>query len=495
MKGEDMKMINAFNNYVSSISIVKDGLASGATTEEIEELIKVIGTKNTEEIVELLSLANGEKSTSNVATLAGLYFLSSERIKNEVEYFKNCGIEFTAIGTNAIVEEDNGKRQWIPFAHDGSRCFFAVDLSPAKTGKVGQVITIDLDYDQCYLLANSLCEMFDKFTNWYSEGILTIAEEDGENYISGNGCHIFDRFDELLVSKVENGCLVEVTDNYWKEFYAKKIIEQDEKTYIDRAVLSGEKRVLIKAKELSLDIFQYMDNLKEVILHDCKVKNVSGLAKAPELTKLIFARCEMIDCDLAELVEAPKLKILSLNVMSGKGLEKLSTINTLKELNVRAVTDIDEKTIASFVKIQNLSIETMDITDVSFLSNMKGLKILNLYSLAVDNLDFLSSLSKLSEFTLREKAKDETGLVAIKNLSKLTSFIYPVTDITLYKDCMKLESVGFAPEVKHRDNFDVFEGSNIHSFTVCGKAEMHELKAIATKMEKYTFIQSYGGIG
>ena len=44
-------------------------------------------------------------------------------------------------------------------------------------------------------------------------------------------------------------------------------------------------------------------------------------------------------------------------------------------------------------------------------------------------------------------------------------------------------------------NFDVFEGSNIHSFTVCGKAEMNELKAIATKMEKYTFIQSYGGIG
>lgn len=490
-----MELREAFNNYVSSVPIVKEGLSEGASDEEIGTLLDGIGRNNTEEIAELLKFANGEKEENNTGVIAGLYLLSSKQILSEYAYFKECGIEFTSIGTDAIMEEDNLDRKWIPFAYDCGRCFFAIDLSPAKSGKVGQIITIDLDYDQCYLLADSLCDMFEKFTKWYKEGILVINEEDGEKYLSGKNGHFFDSLDELLVSTSVDGSLAEIADDYWKTQYSKKLTVTDGKTFIDKGILSGEKKLYIKGKDLSLDIVRYMNNLKEVILHDCKIRDISGLANAPEITKIIFANCELVNCSLDELASSPKLKELSLNVMSGKGLEQLSGIKTLKEVSIREVKDIDAKSLAVFVNLQKLNIEKMNITDAGFVSNMKGLKILNLKSEELDNLDFLPSLTKLSEFTLQRKAKDEKGLLAINNLTKLGSFIYPVTDINVYKDCKSLTSVGFAPEVKNLDNFEVFEGSNVTSFTVCGTTDKNDAEVIFTKIGKYTKICSYGSIG
>lgn len=488
-----MSVKEAFESYVNQVTGLCGEFAEGASDGDIKELCEVISGKGVEELVELLKLANGEREgNAEMAPIAGLYLLSSKRIISEADYFSTCGISFTSIGTDAIMEEDSEDRKWIPFAFDCSSCFFAVDLTPTSTGKVGQVIALDIDYDQCYLVANSISDMFEKFAKWYKEGDLLIEEDGSNKYITSKEGHVFNYLDKIAVGGSGDGSLIEL-DDFWKDYYSGKLVEKDGKFYVDLGVLSSEKRLFIKEKSLSCGILEYMDNLKEVILHNCKIKNLSGMAKAPVLQKVIFANCEIVDGDLSDLASSPKLKSLGLNVMSGKGLDKLSGIKALKSLGLREISDISENDIAGFKKLQELEIESMEIGDVSFISDMKGIKILGLGSMELDNLDFLANLSKLTEFTLAKKAKDESGLLKIKDMPKLISFEYPVSDISIYKACPSITSVGFAPEVEKNGDFSVFDGSKVSSFTVCGSTDDKLLDKIYKKMKKYTNIFSYSG--
>ena len=120
--------------------------------------------------------------------------------------------------------------------------------------------------------------------------------------------------------------------------------------------------------------------------------------------------------------------------MSVAGLDKLSTIKTLKVLRMRKVTDLKDGVIASFTGLQELSVENIDsgfkCDDIKPLKNIKTLEI---KGTEPEDLNFLANLTKLTSFTCYHKSKNEQGLACIKDLKKLIEFVYPVSDIGVYE--------------------------------------------------------------
>lgn len=483
-------------NYLSKLGENLPDLSGrfniGADAGQWEDFEKSVSCKIPSELSELYKKMNGESSSVYTGFFAGLTFLPLETVLSEFEYFKSTDIELMVMGTNAIQEAPVEKLTWIPFAFDGSSAYLAMDLTPSKEGKNGQIITVDFEYDNCYLLADSLKDLFAKMTTWLQQGTLIIDKENGEPFISEKSGHLFNALDDLTMSEdKENEKLIALPDEFWKEQYkAVSAMGENGSASVPLSCLVKEKKMWIREQELSCEPIAYMENVKELIFHDCKIENLHCIAQAPQLQKLIFARCTFCKEDLSVLSAAPKLKELSINVMDGAGLSALKDIKTLKCLNIRKITGVDEKTLSGFTKLQELSIEDMDIHDASFIGNMVGMKKLELGRLQLNDLDFLKNLKKLTEFELAMNAADETGLSALGSLTKLKSFIYPVRDLSIYKGHPSLIKVGFAKDVDK--GFEVFAGSPVNSFTVIGTMDDNHGEQIRKEMEKYVNISSYG---
>lgn len=251
-----------------------------------------------------------------------------------------------------------------------------------------------------------------------------------------------------------------------------------------------EKKMLLKGEDIDCKPFAYMENLKELILHQCHLKNAGAMAKAPQLKKLFLVECRLEGESLSVFSKAPNLKELSLNIMSAKGLMQLSELKTLKRLHLRSVTDFELKDLTAFQGIEELNIEDMELHDGAFLGELKNLKRLDLGRHTLENLDFLRSLTKLMTFHLAKAAEDEDGLSAVGTLVKLKEFIYPVKNLSIYKNHPALNKIGMAPGVFL--GFEAFEGSKVNGFTILGNVTDEEREEIKRQMERYVKIYSYG---
>lgn len=302
--------------------------------------------------------------------------------------------------------------------------------------------------------------------------------------------HLFNHLEELSIQEESIETEITLPEGFWQERYKNKTVAKN--------VLDKEKTMLLTDKTVDCALFGQMDNLKELIFHDCRLEHIEGIAKAQQLKKLIFAGCTFDGEDLSALSQAPALKELSLNVMDASGLTALTGIKTLKSLSIREVTGVKPEEVAGFEKLQELSIENMGLHDGSFLRQLKNLKKLDLHWHVMDNLDFLPALTKLTEFHLAAASANEEGLSAIKELTKLKEFIYPVRELKVYAGHPNLEQVGMA--AGGVQGFEAFAGSKVNSFMVCGSlmtggSEDEEMKWLAANMKQYVKIYSYGRKG
>lgn len=487
------------DNYIAELKKqlpdIEERFNTGADASELKTLEAKVKCKLPLEIKELYARGNGEKPSVYTGFIAGLEFMPLEHVLSEIDFLKTLDDEMMVMGTTAIKEDSIKNLTWIPFAFDGSRAYIAIDLTPSKEGNVGQIITIDYDYDTCYLLADSLDDLFGKMTAWLQQGILFIDNEDEIPFITEKSGHLFNVLDELTLSDdAGEEKLVPLPDAYWEEYFQDDLEKNsDGSNAISLRQLAKEKRMLISEEKLSCAPFAYMENLKELIFHDCEIEDLHVLTQAPQLQKLIFARCTFKDEDLSVLASAPKLKEISINEMAGDGLSSLQEIKSLKSLNVRKVNGIDEKSLSGFVKLQELNLQDLDIHDGSFIGTMKGLKKLNLHDIKMDDLDFLKNLTKLVEFELYMPAANEEGLAMVRNLSKLKSFKYPVRDLKIYQGHPGLTTVGFSADVKQ--GFEVFANSQVESFMICGEVSEQHMDQVMEEMERYVKIRSCGSRG
>lgn len=489
-------MLKNLDKYVAAVKEklpdIEQRLNAGADDAVLEKLAEKLQCALPEEFVGLYRRFDGEDESKGVNFMAGFTFLSLEGILFQLECFKDMDIELMAMGTRAVREVPANELKCIPLAYDYSRGWLVMDLNPAESGKAGQIITVDYDYDQCYLMAESLDDLFDRMTKWATEGVLTIGrdeeEDDDEPFIMEKTGHLFNSLEALaILDNNANDTDIVLPQGFWQEYY--------EKTDISTKQLEKEKILRIfentaKAQVIDCAPFAYMTNLKELIIHCHTVRNLSALAKAPQLKTLIFARCTFGDETLSALSEAPALKELGLNVMCADGLTDLQNVKTLKKLQIQEVSGVCLEDLGAFTKLEELSIQNMELHGSAFLGALKNLKILDLNNHKLDNLDFLANLKKLTEFRLPVPAENEDGLLAVKNLTKIKRFLYPVKDLSVYQGNLpSLKAVGMDKSVTQ--GFEIFKGSAVDEIKIFGGAGKEQVEEKVAQMDKYTEIHSY----
>lgn len=462
---------------------VEERLNAGADGQELRNLRLKMGCEIPEELICLYQRFDGE-GMSGLYFFAGLRFLSVKEIRHRLDFFQSAEAELTALGTRAIQEKPMCKLNWLPFAFDDSRGWLVMDLSPAEGGRTGQIITVDYDMDQCYLLAGSMDELLGRMTVWLRDGILTVNHENTEApFIMERTGHLFNSLEELACQEQSaDASEILLPEGFWQERYKRSCVSV--------GVLEKEKKMLLQKKEPDCTPFADMLNLKELILHDCRLFNPEAFARMPQLKRLILAGCTFEGGDLSALSGAPALKELGLNVMSGAGLAQLGGLKPLKCLQVRALTDFNVGDLASFKSLQELRIEKMGLRDAAFLGGMKHLKKLDLWDSELADLDFLKELRALAEFHLTRPAENEDGLSSVSGLSKLKEFIYPVRNLAVYRGNSTLRHVGMAAGIT--EGFEVFAGSGVNSFTLIGAVAEGEPERVKEQMEKYVEIWSWG---
>lgn len=279
-----------------------------------------------------------------------------------------------------------------------------------------------------------------------------------------------------------------LAEGFWKEHYSEEIKKnKNGELYVPLKYFEQEKHIVIFDHNVDCGPFAYMKNLNEASFCNCKLSNISVLAKIPYLKRLSFANCTFDGEDLAALSKAPALSRINLNRMSAEGLLELKGIKTLKRLNLGNVTDIKPEDITVFRNLRTLEIDNMDLHSCTFIGELPELRILDLNR---DNLDFLKMLPNLVKFRLLKPAANEEGLIGLDKFKNLKEFIYPVKDLSLYKGCKNLKEPGISPETTK--GFEVFKGSKAEGFTICGSTSNEQVDYVAKEMKKYCKIYTYG---
>ena len=282
-----------------------------------------------------------------------------------------------------------------------------------------------------------------------------------------------------------------LADGFWKDHYSEEIKKnKNGELYVPFKYLEQESNIVIFDHNVDCEPFAYMKNLNEASFCNCKLSNISILAKIPYLKRLSFTNCTFDGEGLAALSKAPALSRINLNRMSAEGLLELKGIKTLKRLNLGNVTDIKPEDITVFKNLRTLEIDNMDLHDCSFIGELPELRILDLNRHSLDNLDFLKMLPNLVKFRLLKPAANEEGLIGLNKFPNLKEFIYPVKDLSLYKGCEKLKEPGISP--KTTGGFEVFKGSKVECFIICGSTSNEQVNYIAKEMKRHCKIYSYG---
>lgn len=495
---------NAFKQYLKLIE--SNGVDFGKTMQtttnknKINELEKLTGCILPDSFKELYEKYNGEKES--LGFIAGFEFLSIEKVIDEYSFFKTCESEFSAVGTESIVEAPLSKCNLIPFAHDGSRCFIALDMSPSDKGTIGQIIGIDFDYDRTYLFADNLEGFFKRLSLWIEQGNLVIKKNEKGCVISEKTGHLFNNVKiYAIMPHSEEHAYIEITDDFWRERYSEHIIKNEKG--IDCLLTTvfesetGEFRIVRQNRitEISCKPFLYLENVIEVVLHDAVLRDFDCLCQMKNLKKLFLVNCKIQDSDISKLSSLPKLKELHLmNTGTSASIGKLSEMKSLKILSLGRLENFDESVLGNFTNITDLDISDLDYKDCSFLSKLTKLENLILQKKEIDNLDFLNSLGKLKFFQLLIPAKNESGLAALKNMDKLQEFRYPVKDLTVYQGLKNIKCIGLSEENNGR--YDVFEGSSVNSFFLISSSMDNiktKSKEVHDKLSNYVKAPGYGG--
>ena len=148
-------------------------LRPGASQKEIKHLEEQLGFKLTDELSQLLLIANGEEPASNGEVLSGVRLLSTEEILAR----HNDLLSMVEEGIISVDEEGSDQYEkydrrmsgqtwrpgWVVFGEQNSFLDLITDHVPADDGKKGQVFFRTTCQSVRGLQANSIKEFLDKY--------------------------------------------------------------------------------------------------------------------------------------------------------------------------------------------------------------------------------------------------------------------------------------------------------------------------------------------
>lgn len=482
------KLIELLEQYVPNVT---EYLSVTQNTQKLKEMEEYAGVKLPSEFINLYTKYDGEKEDSYLGAVLGLTLLSAEQILENMKIIhENDFSEMQSANPDVISDEKMCERIVIPFAFDHSRCYIAIDMTPGPKGKIGQIITLDFDYDSSYLIADSMEGLYAFMEHMFEEKKCVVEEQEHIHFEFETG-HFFNCLDDLLIKTTDKDSVIVLPDDFWKQKYGKDSIEVP--------ALQKEKMLWITKKDknvpglitVSFKPIEYMTNLRELIIHDTKIEDFEAIMGAQNLQELFLIGCDFTPDKLEILAKLPRLKNLHIGKMDKiTSIKCLEQSDSIKELGLIKMTSLKEEGLCYNKKIQTLELENLGIDDYSFLTKYKNLKEVEIEEEKVKDLNFLHEMKKLVSFKMENKAMQEEGLVALKDIKKLKSFKYPVTDSSVYEGCHELEEIGI--DAKGTFQFEVFKDSKLRSVMVYHADGEEEVENIVDEIKKYVKITCYG---
>lgn len=160
--------------------IVNQSLNSAANTLEISQFEHIISKPLPDDFKQLYCWHNGMNDEENLGSLFyGMEFLSFNKIKDKrVDLADLVDELFVIEHADPQINKTNAHHpDWIIFAHDGGRTGLYLDLAPTSLGKVGQIIFVDHDYNVAILVANSIAELIQQFSEDLQQALYHLNEE------------------------------------------------------------------------------------------------------------------------------------------------------------------------------------------------------------------------------------------------------------------------------------------------------------------------------
>lgn len=241
---------------------------------------------------------------------------------------------------------------------------------------------------------------------------------------------------------------------------------------------------------ISLDILQYMPNLKEAMLQLFSFTDWHYISALSSLNSLCIAFKE-IDSEMASyIIKLPKLRRLHLTRLNVSDYDTLSRSKTLTQLLLHKIEGINDMHIEKFTNITQLSIDEIECDLTCGIKKLSKLKKLDYEDTPVKSLDFLRNLKNLESFKLSSKTDDSALSGILPSLKKIKEFEYPLADLSLVKECPKLTRIYI--DGKNCKNIPALQNSSINSVMIMDAENEEEAKRIIDEVKQYCRLGSYG---
>lgn len=454
---------------------------------KVDELEKLCGKDLPKEFKNIYLKYNGETGNP-MGLMAGLGLMEIEAMINCWKSLQDSAYKIIS-SKEGFVQEGNYKKGWIPFAEDWGGSYLAIDLVPGKEGAYGQVITIDRNSDNSYVIANSFEEFLEQIAKGFEKKIFTIGNEEYSNIIKYKNGHIFDDIFFLTGTTPEDGTTT--LDEFWQGYFINDVVDGK----IDNEELAKKRMLFLKSDEvsekpISLEILKKMTNLTELIIHVDNIKSFEEIKYIQSLTKVVIGSKAFKEKDLQYIIKLKNIKELTLVRVDVRDLAELKNSKTLKTLSIYNVEEIDGGSLGELSNLNKLSLELIKKLDLSHISNLKNLKELKLKDIEIPNLSFLDELKHLMIFETDRKAICEEDITIINQLPKLMELIYPIGDMELIKGCKSLKEIGI--DAMTFKNIDATKNLKLTSVTIFNSNSQEYGKVIINEVKKYHKLSSYG---
>jgi cell wall assembly regulator SMI1 len=171
--------------------IVEYSLNKPATETEVLRLEQAFKKELPGDFISLYKTYNGINGEENMGNFFyGMLFLTIDSILADQEFRLTQSKDIGIIPLKHFDKEINGtdfyNPNWIALSFDGSRSYLRLDLSPSATGKYGQVIFVDGEYNVALLIADSIGALINNFANDLDNGLYSLNEEaleDGQHFL------------------------------------------------------------------------------------------------------------------------------------------------------------------------------------------------------------------------------------------------------------------------------------------------------------------------
>ncbi|MDR6917502.1 hypothetical protein J2X66_004381 [Pseudomonas sp. 3296] len=235
--------------------------------------------------------------------------------------------------------------------------------------------------------------------------------------------------------------MIKMFSGYWAQRFADEIAAgRTEEQILNEVEMLNLLRNATGPVDLSL--CASMPNLRDlyICLPEAAVSGKEAIAKIPRLRKLVIAGDNFGPEDFEAIACNPELAELTINAMEISSFNALATAPKLKHLSLNNVTGSTAEAVAVLGTLTQLRISQTELGSLSPLAAMPRLRSLELKEIKLANVSFLAA-PKLVSFTSDVLAVDESGLGILAKKMQLTTFDYPVSDLSVLVHCTRLTSI------------------------------------------------------